>query len=248
MTSHVLAYLTRDEIAERVSAGVDAILPIGATEQHGPHLPLGTDNLLAEALSLRVAERLDAVMLPTVPFGYSYVWRDIGGTVTVRHRVLEDYLLDVFRSVERTGFRRLIIINGHESNVTTMKYVVRDYSEVSDFPIVRIFYPGYVAAFADVCESDDWYGMFHACEFETSLMLAAHPELVDMSKAVREYPAASDAYRFGAQQLGELSASGVFGDATKASAEKGEALMAGFVDEIVRVVEGSAQWPQTRRA
>ncbi|MEE6282941.1 creatininase family protein [Georgenia sp. MJ170] len=232
-----LAEMTRDEIEARLATRPVALLPIGATEQHGHHLPLGTDNYLAEDYARRIAERVDGIVLPTVPFGYSWVWKDLPGTVTVGHRTLEAYLSDVVESVERSGYGMLVIVDGHESNVTTMKYVVRDHAERSTFPVLRLFYPGLKEVFDEHLESDTWHGMIHACEFETSLLLDARPELIDMDKAVREYPPFSEEYTYGATQLGGLSESGVFGDPTLASQAKGKAMFDVLVDEAVRVID-----------
>ncbi len=236
MARNLLAEMTRDEIEARLAEHPVAILPIGATEQHGHHLPLGTDNYLAEEYAGRVAERVDGIVLPTIPFGYSWVWQDLPGTVTVGHRTLEAYLTDVVESVERSGYGMLVIIDGHESNVTTMKYVVRDYAARSSFPVVRLFYPDFGAVRDEVCASDTWFGMIHACEFETSLMCDARSDLVDMTKAVREYPDFSAEYAYGAEQLGNVSESGVFGDPTGATADKGRAMFDRFVDEAVRII------------
>ncbi|HLS34151.1 MAG TPA: creatininase family protein [Brevibacterium sp.] len=233
----LLAEMTRDEITERLATRPVALLPIGATEQHGHHLPLGTDNYLAEDYARRIAERVDGIVLPTVPFGYSWVWKDLPGTVTVGHRTLEAYLTDVVESVERSGFGMLVIVDGHESNTTTMKYVVRDHAERSTFPVVRLFYPGLSALFREHLESDTWHGMIHACEFETSLLLDARPDLVDMDRAVSEYPPFSEEYAYGAEQLGVLSDSGVFGDPTVATPEKGRVMFDALVDEAVRIID-----------
>ena len=232
-----LAEMTRDEIEARLATYPVALLPIGATEQHGHHLPLGTDNFLAEDYACRIAERVDGIVLPTVPFGYSWVWKDLPGTVTVGHQTLEAYLRDVIESVERSGYGMLAIVDGHESNVTTMKYVVRDFAASSHFPVVRLFYPGLKEVLAGHLESGTWHGMIHACEFETSMLLDSRPELIDMGKAVREYPPFSEEYAYGAEQLGNLSESGVFGDPTLASQAKGKAMFDALVDEAVRIVE-----------
>jgi len=237
MARNVLAEMTRDEIAERLAEHPVAILPLGATEQHGHHLPLGTDNYLAETYAARIAERVDGIILPTIPYGYSWVWKDIPGTVTVDHRTLEAYLSDVIESVERSGFGMVVLVDGHESNVATMKYVARDYAAHSDFPVVRLFYPDMGTVRAESCESDTWFGMIHACEFETSLMLDSRPELVDMSRAEPEYPEFSEEYTYGAEQLGNISESGVYGDPTLASTDKGRVMFERFVDEAVRIIE-----------
>lgn len=232
----LLAEMTRDEIEVRLADHPVALLPIGATEQHGHHLPLGTDNYLAEEYVRRIAERVDGIVLPTVPFGYSWVWKDLPGTVTVGHRTLEAYLTDVIESVERSGFGMLVIVSGHESNVTTMKYVARDFAARSSFPVVRLFYPRLAEVFSEHLESDTWHGMIHACEFETSLLLEARPDLVDMTEAVREYPPFSDEYTYEAEQLGRVGESGVFGDPTLATQAKGKAMFDVFVAEAVRIV------------
>lgn len=232
-----LAEMTRDEIEERLATHPVALLPIGATEQHGHHLPLGTDSFLAEDYALRIAERVEGIVLPTIPFGYSWVWKDLPGTVTVGYRTLEAYLRDVIESVERSGYGALAIVDGHESNVTTMKYVVRDHAARSEFPVIRLFYPGLARVLAEHLESGTWHGMIHACEFETSMLLQTRPELVDMDKAVREYPPFSEDYAYGAEQLGALSESGVFGDPTLASPAKGRAMFDALVDEAVRIIE-----------
>lgn len=237
MAGNQLARMTRDEIEARLADHPVALLPIGATEQHGHHLPMGTDNYLAEEYAGRIAERVDGVVLPTIPFGYSWVWQDLPGTVTVGHATLEAYLRDVIDSVERAGYGMLVIVDGHESNVTTMKYVVRDHAARSRFPVARLFYPRLGAALAETMASDTWFGMIHACEFETSLMLEAQPDLVDMTRAVREYPAYSETYTYGAEQLGTLSESGVFGDPTLATREKGRVLFDRFVDEAAAIVD-----------
>lgn len=236
MSHRYLAEMSRTEIAERLAERPIAFLPLGAVEQHGPHLPLGTDIYLADDYTRRVADRVDGVVLPAVPFGYSWVWQDLPGTITVGHRTLGAYLTDVIASVERSGFGMLVLIDGHESNTTIMKHVVRDYAAHSDFPVVRLFYPRMAELRSEILSSETWYGMIHACEFETSLMLDSRPELVDMSRAVREYPDFSDDYHYGAEQLGNISDSGVYGDATLATQDKGRKLFERFVDEAVAIV------------
>ncbi len=239
VTKYLLADMTRDEVEARLSSTPIAILPLGATEQHGHHLPLGTDIQLAEAYAMRIAERVDGVILPSIPFGYSWVWQDLPGTITVGHRTLEALLADVIESAERSGFGMLVLVDGHDSNKTSMKFVVREYAAHSTFPVVRLFYPDLDDVRRSNCESGTWHGMIHACEFETSLMLASHPDLVDMTKAVREYPDASDAYEYGAEQLGNISKSGVFGDATLATAAKGRVMLDRFVEDAVQIINGA---------
>ncbi len=229
-------YLGRDAFAERIARLPAVILPLGATEQHGYHLPLGVDIILAEALALRVAEATGATVLPAMPFGYSWVWRDAPGSVTVESRTLEDVIVQVAESLERQGVRHVFLINGHEANGATMKYASRRLWDHAGVKVWRLFYPDLGAVMAEHCESPTWHGIVHACEFETSLMLAVAPHLVDMSKAVREYPERDRGYFQGGRPMGDLSKSGVFGDATLATAEKGEAMLSIFVESMSRAL------------
>lgn len=225
-----LLYMNRNEAAQAVNAFPVAVLPLGATEQHGPHMPLGVDLFLAEEISRRVCEKTGAILLPSIPFGYSWVWRDIPGTVTLKQKTMEEVIKNIACGVSRYGVKLLVLINAHDANNSSMKYAVRDLSDEIEMPVLYLFYPGMDKAMKEICESPTWHGMIHACEFETSLMLAVKPELVNMDKAVREYPEKPDLYGKSAISLGSISNSGVFGDATLASREKGEKLLDYFVN------------------
>lgn len=229
-------YLSRDAFAERIAKFPAVILPLGATEQHGYHLPLGVDTILAEALAKRVAEATGATVMPPMPFGYSWVWRDAPGSVTVESRTLEDVICQTAESLARHGVRHVFLVNGHEANSATMKYASRRLWDHPDVKVWRLFYPNLAAVMAELCESPTWHGIVHACEFETSLMLAVAPELVDMGKAVREYPERDRGYFQGGRPMGELSQSGVFGDATLATAAKGEAMLEIFTRSMAEAI------------
>lgn len=230
-------YLSRDAFAERIAKFPVALLPLGATEQHGHHLPLGTDTILATFFARRIAEATGATVLPAMPYGYSWVWRDDAGTVTLDQRVMEDVICNVAESVARAGVRHLVLVNGHEANSATMKYATRRMWDVPGIDVWRLFYPNLSEELKTHCESPTWHGIVHACEFETSLMLAIAPETVDMEKAVAEYPERDPGYFHGGRPMGELSKSGVFGDATKGTAAKGEAMIDVFTRHMVDMVK-----------
>lgn len=232
-----LLTMTRDEVQRRVQENPVAILPLGATEQHGHHLPIGVDVYLAEGLARRVAGKMNALLLPSLPFGYSWVWRDIPGTVSLEQHRVEEIIKDVAKSVRRYGIKKLVLINGHDANNASMKYATRELMDELDLEIVYLFYPGMEQIHETLCESETWHGMIHACEFETSLMLALKPELVNMEKAVAEYPTKPPLYGKSTISLGELSKSGVYGDATKATKEKGEKLLRYFEQEILSLLK-----------
>lgn len=231
-----LIYMTRDEVERAIEDFPVAILPLGATEQHGHHLPLGVDIFLADGISRKVAEKTGALLLPAQPFGYSWVWRDIPGTVSLQQHHVETVIKDVAHSVSRYGIKLLVLINGHDANNASMKYAARELMDELEMPVLYLFYPNLTEEMKQHCESPTWHGMIHACEFETSLMLALKPELVDMTKAVSEYPKKPLLYGKSTISLGDLSKSGVYGDATKASREKGEKMLDTFITEMERLL------------
>ncbi|UFJ41777.1 creatininase family protein [Brevibacillus humidisoli] len=231
-----LMHMTRDEVAAAVQEFPVAVLPLGATEQHGHHLPLGVDIFLAEGISRKVCEQTGALLLPTMPFGYSWVWRDIPGTVSLRQEHVEMVIKDVAHSVSRYGIKLLVLVNGHDANNSSMKYAARELMDELEMPVVYLFYPGMERMLDEVCQSPTWHGMIHACEFETSLMLALKPEWVQMEKAVREYPEKPALYGKSTISLGSMSKSGVYGDATLATREKGEKMLQYFVEEMSALV------------
>lgn len=228
--------MTRDEVKTAIEEFPVAILPMGATEQHGHHLPLGTDIFLAEGLSRKLSEKTGALLLPSQPFGYSWVWRDIPGTVSLQQHHVEAIIKDVAHSVARYGIKLLVLVNGHDANNASMKYATRELADELDIPVIYLFYPNLETIMKEHCQSPTWHGMIHACEFETSLMMALKPELVDMTKAVSEYPDKPNLYGKSSISLGDLSKSGVYGDATKATKEKGEKMLKQFVSEMEQII------------
>ena len=212
-----------------------AILPLGATEQHGPHLPQNTDTVIAEALAKSVVERTRGLVLPSIPIGYSWAWRDYPGSLTFSTDTFQSVVKDVARTLDRQGCKQLMLLSAHGANVQPMKYAARELVDELGLQILRVFYPDLSEVMADA-ESEAWLPMnFHAEEFETSVMLHLRPELVDMSKAAREYPPRSIGYEMSSVPMGELSESGVFGDATVASADKGERWFAACVEKIASI-------------
>lgn len=231
-----LIKMTRDEVRTAIEEFPVAILPLGATEQHGHHLPLGVDIFLAEGISKKLSEKTGALLIPSLPFGYSWVWRDIPGTVSLQQHHVEAVIKDVAHSVARYGIKMLILVNGHDANNASMKYATRELADELDIPVIHLFYPNLDKIMGQHCETPSWHGMVHACEFETSLMLALKPEMVDISKAVREYPEKPSLYGKSSISLGDLSKSGVYGDATKATKEKGEKMLNSFILEMEQII------------
>lgn len=230
------ATATWQEVAAFLKKHPAAILPLGATEQHGPHLPLATDTLLAEELARRVAQKSVGLVLPPLPIGYSWVWRDMPGTLTLSFDTFRAVIKDIARSLHRTGCQSLLILTAHGANVQPLKYTVRELADELPLRILHLMYPGLSQILQSTADSEMWLpGNFHAEEFETSLMLALHPDLVRMDRAVREYPPRSVLYEHSALPMGALSQSGVFGDATVATAEKGAAWLEAAAEKMAEI-------------
>lgn len=177
--------MTWSELQERAKICDIAILPVGAMEQHGNHLPVGTDNYQIEAMcrlaAERVAETVGAVVLPCLRYGSTTSTRFFPGTVNVSPPVLIRYLLAKIESLYHQGFRRFIIANGHGGNGYPKQVgseVVQRYSDA------EVLYTGtFGMGLWDAVNADPENVMVgHACEIETSLMLAVRADLVDMDK------------------------------------------------------------------
>lgn len=198
-----------------------AILPVGSTEQHGPHLPISTDTLIAETMARETAMRSCGLVLPAVPLGYAWVWRDVPATLTLSFDTYMRMIRDTVDSVSRWGIKAVYILSGHGSNPQPLKHALREL--IHERINIRVLY-GMYAGLKEMtaeAESETWHGDPHADEVETSLMLAIAPELVRMDLAAADYPLAPADYGQSELSMGNLMRTGVFGDPTKATAEKG---------------------------
>ncbi len=204
---------------ERVSAGpTTLIVPLGATEQHGPHLPLGTDTTIAVALAdIAAVELPGSQVAPPVPYGSSGEHQDFPGTLSIGARATELVLVELGRSAV-LSFDRLLFVNGHGGNalpVTAAVGLLRE--EGHD---VRAWSPRFG-------------GDAHAGRTETSLMLALMPRLVrDLREAGNPAPLAALIDDLRAEGVRALAPNGVLGDPTEASAAEGEELVAAAVDDL----------------
>jgi len=250
-TDWLLAEMTWPEARARLKEIDVALLPVGAIEQHGPHLPLDTDAWDAEHLARRVAEECAPprpLVLPLVPYGVSYAHEDFAGTLSVSPEALSRYVYEIGMSAARHGITKLVILNGHGGNIPTLQFAAQminkeahiftcvDTGETSD---------------RDVAELVVTRGDVHAGEIETSTSLATRPELVRMERARKFVPSFVSQYMdFGASRRVEwfshtarISPSGVLGDPTQASREKGRRiwdLMIRHLVEFVRALQGAS--------
>lgn len=196
------------------------IIPVGSTEQHGPHLPLSTDSLLVEKIAGKVAELTDSILTPTICFGISEEHMDFRGSLTLTPDSFKGLVLDICTSLKRHGFKEQHIINYHGSN---KKHILELLPRIREQGI-EVFLHRVLGRI----------GVFdHAGEVETSLMLYLYPERVRMNE-VKEFR-----YRIPEEEgwrTIDYSDSGVIGDAVNASAAKGEGYFKKIVDEIVEEI------------
>ncbi len=184
MTVRHLTTLTRGVATALANEGAVAVVPIGAVEQHGDHLPLGTDFLLVEAVLDRALEQLADdettwVRLPTMTFGHS-PHHLFAAAVSLRPSTLSDVLADVLSSLAQTGFQRIVIVNGHGGNDELVRLAVKAHALKAEGTAAACSYwtlSAETTADAAAAERPE-RTPGHAGWFETSLMLAAHPELV----------------------------------------------------------------------
>ena len=224
------------DIAAAVQDGVLAVLAIGACEQHGAHLPLTVDTDLAHGVAGRIAGAVGAVLLPPITYGEAWNNEAFTGTLSLSPATLRAMIEDIGAGCHRVGFRGLVIVNGHFGNRDPIALAARALL-ARGLPVMYLDYPGLEALAATICDSKPaGPGFFHADEVETAMMLALAPQAVDLPRAAPEYPQFPPTFGFEPIQLREFNSSGVFGDPRPATAEKGEALVAGIVVESVRLI------------
>lgn len=226
--------LTRDEIGTAARSGAVAVLPVGAVEQHGPHLPTGTDTLLAARAVAAAIEHTGDVALPVVSYGCSLGHTDHWpGTLSLSVSALTAMTNDIGRWVYASGFRKLIVVNSHATNgppcqsgLLTLRH---------ELPYLRTRFVSLydittqaTAAYLD--DADDP----HANEAETSMLMHINPELVYRERALDEVDRTVG--RVLTYSMPQVTVSGVVGSPTTASAASGELLFTAIVEGITELL------------
>ena len=222
------------------------VLPIGAIEQHGPHLPTATDALLAEQITKLALERLPdhakVWRLPVQSYGKSNEHLGFEGTISLRAETLMAVVTDIAVSVAASGFRRLCFVNAHGGNSALLAMMAREIRVATGLMVFNTFTNAGAPDPIEIPALEAKYGI-HANDWETSLMLHLRPDLVQMDKAVKEYPTLegdvglTSGAAVAAWLTRDWSISGVFGDATLATAERGAARLEVSVVALARVLE-----------
>lgn len=233
------------------------VLPVGSVEQHGQHLPVGTDSVLAHEVALAAADRLGgrAVVLPPPWYGLSAHHMRFAGTVTLTAETMMAMVADIVASLIAHGFRRLAIVNGHGGNggvidvlASTLGHRHRGKARI----VALTYFQLARDRIAKLRESPPG-GMGHACEFETAMMMHLRPGLVKIDRAVTHYPDTGSAYLttdlLGGSQVRtyldfkDLSPSGTLGDPSFATAEKGAQFFAAATEALAAFLQEFAGWP-----
>ena len=234
--------MTRPEVEEAIASGVDTvIITIGSTEQHGLHLPLGTDAIMGEALGQRVARALgDTLLAPGMRIGCSEHHMDFAGSLTLSRETFIGVVGDICRSLARHGFRHIVLLPTHGGNFAPLaKAVEAIRPELSGVNLIA--FTDLMAFMDEIFQTGKARKVTpeqagaHAGEFETSIMLYLRPDLVAVDKAQPGY--VGDQLRIAPlvfeKGFRAVTANGVLGDPRNASAANGEAYMAAITDLLV---------------
>jgi len=240
-----LGHLTWPEAQKRFRKVDVALLPVGSIEQHGPHLPLDTDAFDARYLAHEVAKACKdpkPIVLPLIPYGVSYHHEDFSGTVSVNPESLTHLVYDIGMSLARHGITKLVIVNGHGGNSPALHFAAQMINR--DAHIFTCVDTGETSD-PDIDAMAETPNDVHAGEIETSTTLAVRPELVRLDAVKKFVPRFSSRYLdFTSKRsvgwyahTARLSPTGVLGDPTKATAEKGRRMWEIMTKNLVEFVE-----------
>ncbi len=233
------------DATERLKIVDTALLPVGAVEQHGLHLPLDTDAFDAAYLAERIAEGCSdpkPLVLPLIAYGVSYHHEAFKGTISINNDTLANLVYDIGISVAKNGIKKLVIINGHGGNAPSLNFAAQRINQ--DAHIFVCVDTGETSD-VDVDDLIETPNDVHAGEVETSTSMAIRPDLVRMDRLQMEVPEFTSRYLDFSSERGvawyahthKISNSGVMGDPTKASVEKGEKMWSIIISHLVRFVD-----------
>jgi len=248
---YLLAECRLPDVEAQLARSPRVLVPLGATEQHGPHAPFGTDAILASEVCLRLARRVDALVAPAVPYGVSGDHRGFAGVPFVSVSTLSGVIRDLAVSLTGGGFKRVLFVNGHYTNTIAIQAALFEADD--DLPDDAIVYGFNYWDPLPPEQAEEYLGFrvgLHANVGETSAVMAVDPALVDLGAAVAEYPSfpggvsaplVSAFFLSGKGRTYRATRSGVWGDPAGSTAERGEAYLRQIEDACVRFMEGVEQ-------
>jgi len=250
LKSVFLAEITNLELEQFLEQNHTVYIPVGATEQHGPHSPVSTDVLIPQEIARRVAEKQgDALVAPALPYTLSYPHRGFACEFSLSIETFMATISDLALSFARVGFKRIVFLNGHYDNTYAIAYACAQAAErlpdgARAFPFN--YWDGLTAE-QSALATESGKGM-HAGDGEVSMILAIRPDLIDRVQLNAEFPAFPEtktkspalhtAFFFSSPgSVYEMSKSGTWGDATRATAKKGEQLLEWGVESVINLMD-----------
>jgi creatinine amidohydrolase len=245
--------LSAPALRDAVKDKTVVIIPLGATEQHGPHLPTQVDWRSAYEISLRAARlmagRQRALVTPAIPFGMSEHHMSLGGTLTLDYATMAAVIGCVARSAARHGFERIFVLNGHGGNIAALETILTELTIELKLPLAGGTY-WFIAAESIRGILEHQPQLLHACEAETSIMQALSPETVaplDPSMRGALVPGMSaiqgvNPAIFRWQHLKTRSSIGILGEAWAATPEKGQRLLAAISRDVADALSDQRLW------
>jgi len=229
-----LGDVTWQEAAKVLTPHTVVMIPLGAaSKEHGPHLKLGNDFIIAEYLKKEVMARTAVVVAPTVNYNYYPAFVEYPGATSLRLETARDLIVDICRGLAHFGPRKFYVLN---TGVSTLRPLQAASEELSREGI-RMKYTDILNASAEVeKEISKQPEGTHADEIETSMMLYIAPQSVNMAKAVKDFPRGKGPLQWKDPQGPEYSPSGIYGDATLATKEKGEKVVRAQIEFILREI------------
>ena len=244
--------MTTLEVDAFLAGSQTVIVPVGSTEQHGPHGPLLTDVLVPVEVARRIADRAGAVVAPPVNYALSYPHVGFTGLVHIRVPTFMALIEDLCASLAAIGFRRIVFLNGHYDNTYAIAYACANAAE--RLPAGTVAFPVNYWDGMTPAESAEFFGPengLHANKGETAAVLAINPDLVDMDRANEEFPPFPEtdspapvhtAFFFSSPgSVHRATRSGTWGDARAATPEFGERYLRVVADATVRILEDIAR-------
>lgn len=240
--TNLIAEMNWVDFSERLKRTKTVIIPNGAVEVYGPHLPLSADCIAAEAIASRVAERVDAMIAPTISIGESIALSGFPGTFTFSRETYFSCMKELFKSLIDYGFENFMFISGHAGNVDTINYLVRYFQKEHDINCGQVDWWRFTNMNGDdVFDLKGYMAHGHASECGTSVMLYLRPDLVKKEAIQKVEPTTDyfekffDFIRY--SKFEDKTHNGIIGDATIATREKGEKIVNKCVDRIVEFME-----------
>lgn len=248
-----LSSMTSPEAADAVARSRTAVIPIGSIEQHGPHLPNGTDTIAAELVAREVANLMSAVYVPFSPYGVTPIHAGHPGTVTLRRETFEALLTDVCGELIAAGVQTVVLVNWHEGNIASMNAVATDLQDRHDV----IFVAAQACYTAQRLYREEGGELTHGGGIETLAVMAHDPALAKVERAGEpSRPAGAeelDAMRRSSEVYGfitdvsELADDGWYGNPQWATADRASTFVRVVADEVLALVRSVVAAHQARR-